>query len=187
MRIDFDRLSAAGMLMCDDHGTEAKPVNIAWELTREAARTLSSLPGLPRRGYPGKSAWPEFLDDDYFAMLRQRLTDGVEGEATRIRIVPTAAAIDRSEAMWWLWREFAFPKLGKRRELLRIVWLYAGGLRPAKIGTLFGVSRSRLHRAKIQGCEGVSKKMLGNKCNEIYVHSLQAASSLASYRESASS
>ena len=164
-RYGVARLHAAATLIASDSNAKHEPVPLVWCLTKEAAHTLSHLPGLPRRGYPGKSAWPDFRDDDFFAVIRERLSDGVDGEVHRIRMVPNAAAISRCEIMWDLWRRHGFPKLGKRRELLRVVWAYAGGLRPAKVKTIFGVSRTRLNRAKMQGCENVAENLYWNKRN----------------------
>lgn len=158
-RIDVDRLYAVGTLMISDEGAADTAESRVWSLTCEAAQTLGSLPGLPRRGLPSKSAWPDFRDDNFFAVIREQISDNIEGEIQRIRFTPTAAAIDRCEVMWDLWRAHGFPKFGKRRELLRVVWLYAGGTKPAKIRQALDVSRVRLYRAKRQGCEGVAKKL----------------------------
>ena len=165
-RYGAERLHAAALLLANDAGLDEDPASLIWAVTKEAARTLSHMPGLPRRGYPGKSAWPDFRDDDFFAVIRERLSDGVDGEVLRTRMVPSSAAITRCEIMWDLWRSDGFPKHGARRELLRVVWAYAGGLRPAVVKTVFGVSRTRLHRAKQCGCESIAEKMCWNKRNK---------------------
>lgn len=152
-----DRLWAAGLLLCNDAREAPSPEGVVWGLTCEAARTLASLPPPPRRGYPGKSAWPDFRDeaDDFFAVLRERISDGIDGEHTRIRIVPSAAAVDRCDAMWHLWAAHG-SRMAARRDLIRAVWAYAGGARYRKIKATTGLSRYRLMRAKADGCEKIA-------------------------------
>lgn len=157
-RYGRDRLRRDGERLLADAGeTSAGAAAIVWALTREAARTIRGYTSPAPRGYPSRSLWPEWGDPNWFGVLRARLSDGIETRPEPPRLAPDAAAIDRAEVMWLLWRHHALPKLGRRRELIRHVWAYAAGVRPAQIRERTGITRHRLYRAKDAGCEVIAR------------------------------
>lgn len=152
-----DRLYQAALRISEDAGEfDPAPVAMVWLLTEEAAETARSFAGPPRSGYPAGSAWPEFREDDFFAVERERLSDGVEGEAIRVRVVPSRAAVSRYDAMRELWNGVALSKYGAKATLRNALWRYAEGCPPRFIHRRLGVSRQRLHAAKTRACEDIA-------------------------------
>ena len=152
-----DRLWATGNRMAEGLGHDVDAAGIVWLLTKDAAKTISTFPSPMPSGYPSKSCWPEHLTDNFFAVLRERASDNIDGEVARIQHIPDAAAIDRSEVIWDYWR--GCLRLGNRIKLVRAIWDNARGMRPAKVRETYGVSRTRLYAARKDGCEAIARRL----------------------------
>lgn len=123
-----------------------------WAMVEEAAQVERSMPGARGRGYPGKSAWPDFPDEiSYFGKLRMVLSGELDICDTAIeapRIVPTGAQIDLHAAVTWTFQRHALRGYSARRDMLKALWAYAGDRSSTWVQRHYGISRFRLSRAR---------------------------------------
>lgn len=158
-RYGRDRLLAAGKRIAADREISAPTLeDVVWLLTMEAARTWNAMPGLPRRGYPGQSCWPEILvaAAERFGVARQQATDRIDAATDHPRLRPTSAAVTRAQIMSEAWHKHGLRKKGARKRLLSAVWDFAAEVPVRVIKADHGLHRNQVYRARDAGCEDVA-------------------------------
>lgn len=133
-------------------GSAVGPVQVMWELLRDAARVSAlAYPAERVRGYPSRSSLPEMPSD---VTAWQMMAAYLRGEVEEMPVsecrppMPSAEQISRADAVLDVWHRHALGRLGDAPRIKRAVYLRACGVPPRKIRSITGIERQALHRAK---------------------------------------
>ena len=126
--------------------------NAMWAMLREAADVSRTWSGVPRSGYPAKSAMPESPDTvtewqrAVFAYEEGITVTQMYGAPARPQW--TAEQHTHAEVTLSLFHGAAFALCGDRRRLMAATWDYAAGAPPRKLRSKYGMSRWQVQRAR---------------------------------------
>lgn len=154
MMFDWDRALRKGEVMAVENARADKtlgPKDVMWELFKDACRVSKSYAGPPRLGYPAKSSMPEAPSD---VSMWIRIMDYLRGEVDELpdagiaTVRPSAEEISRSEAVLYVWHQFALARKGRRKALRKAVYAMGCGLPYRAIRERTGIARASLYRAR---------------------------------------
>lgn len=165
---DWPRAWRIGEDLARDQVRRGDPVDdsaIMWALLCDAAKVSRiAYKAPPPQGFPGKSVMPDAPEEiSAFAKMRAYLSGELEEmpeEASRDP-QPDAAAIDRAEAVLWLWHNEALNNKGARSNLKKAVYAKALGVPDRKVRAKTGLTREQIKHAKRQAVSDMLAKIGG--------------------------
>lgn len=158
---DWDRAWRYGRSIAGDYHRSTTTIGdheIMWALLCDAAAVAETFPAASGRGYPQKSAWPDFPDQ---VTAWQLMAAYVRGEVEEMpeadppKIQPSAEDISRTWAVLDLWHSAV--TLGVKRK--RAVFLAACRKRPRLIQRIAGVGAQELKNAKRRSVDEMLKRL----------------------------
>jgi len=157
---DWTRAIRAGEIMAVENARRDANLgveHVMWELLREAADVSQrAYSGLPRLGYPEKSAMPDAPPEVttwqmMAAYLRGEVEEMPTDTSTKPR--PSMEQVSRSEAVLDVWHWHALKRKGQGSRIKHAVYLKACGVPDRKVRAVTGMTRQAIHAAKVEAMQ----------------------------------
>lgn len=160
---DLNRLAAEGLELAFDSGVDFyDPAEIAWALTRNAARVISTWDRPGPAGYPQRSPMPDPVRPrrEIREVERERFFERVQVE-TEVRWTPSAREHDRADELSYLWHPQNFVGMSRDPQAsCRAVWLKAAGVSDRRIRAITDVSRTRAYDFRRRACLSIGRFLI---------------------------